>query len=50
MSTLVTQPITQGSTPRRPALAAPRASSLRRFVRVFFGRKVVIFGAAVILL
>ncbi|MCL4488009.1 MAG: ABC transporter permease [Chloroflexi bacterium] len=28
----------------------PRASAWRRFLRVFFGRKVVIFGAAVILL
>ena len=30
--------------------AQPRTSGLRRFVRVFLGRKVVIFGAAIILL
>lgn len=52
MSTLVrrSDQLVQGALPPRPAPAMPRTSGLRRFVRVFFGRKIVIFGAAIILL
>lgn len=44
MSTLVTRPV-----PPSPVVLLPHSTSLRRFVRVFLGRKVVILGTAIIL-